>query len=209
MVVWTGRWILSQSNNENCGIHRVNEANEKRHILLVMLKVRDYVFHFYQWLEQMVLKIHWHLESGAIGLKQNCLLLFDKSTWIFKMYMITWVLPIQSKFAKAKVLAKTLYANKSYQTDTTWATAERKPLFTQLFFECFDFASTQDTRNSQARNARRRNTRVNWYIIGQQASLSSENTPTLLPTIAPDNNQEGWRNWRWCSTFRDEFIIHS
>ena len=40
--------------------------------------------------------------------------------------------------------------------------------------------------------ARRRNQQINRNVIGQQASLSSADTPpTLLPTTAPNNRPRG------------------
>ena len=65
------------------------------------------------------------------------------------------------------------------------------PLFARHFFQYFEWESERKSKNTSAREQRRRNIRVNRSVIGQHAALSSGNDSELLPTSAERNRIVG------------------
>jgi hypothetical protein len=116
---------------------------------------------------------------------------FEHDNSIFKPFRRVGEQQIRKKFTEAETVAKSLYAARHHHPDPSGNTVERRPLFTRMFFEYFDFASTRDTPSNVARNSRNRNTCVNRSIIGQHAALSSDSTPTFLGTVAPRGRERG------------------
>lgn len=102
-------------------------------------------------------------------------------------------LNVQRKFKLAEDDAKLLYNNSAHQPDTTGIRTEAdRPLYTESFFDYFDFEGTRDTTLTAARRARERNTRVNRSLIGQQPAFDSDTSSTrLLSTVAPSDAERG------------------
>ena len=99
---------------------------------------------------------------------------------------------LMRRVTPAEKMAKELYARPEHQRDNSGNRDESTlPHFVKLFFEYFDFKDTHRDSQARERVARARNIRVNRSIIGQQAALSSNNTPTLLPTVAPPRRTRG------------------
>ena len=86
---------------------------------------------------------------------------FEDVNGIFAPYRRVGERQIRKRFTEAYTVAKSLYVARNHQPDVLGNTSERKPLFTRMFFEYFDFASTRDTPSNVARNSRNRNIRVN------------------------------------------------
>jgi hypothetical protein len=83
-----------------------------------------------------------------------------------------------------------VYSNRPHQSDAD-NTEEELPLFARHFFHYFEWESERRSRTTSAREHRRRNVRVDRYVIGQQAALSSGNDSELLPTSAERNRIVG------------------
>ena len=98
--------------------------------------------------------------------------------------------PVRKKISEAESVAKKLYNARSHESNGD-ASDEALPLFASIFFEYFDFSQTRETHQNTAREARKRNLRVNRSIIGQQAALSSSTVPALLTTVAPEGRERG------------------
>ena len=116
---------------------------------------------------------------------------FDTGGMLYT-YKVTTPLQVQRKFKNAEKISKALWDRRSHQNDETGENDEGElPCFARDFFEYFEFLKERGTTNNTARVNCQRNMRVNCSVIGQQATLSTEDTNIISSTAAAPGRVRG------------------
>ena len=104
----------------------------------------------------------------------------------------TQAINVRRKFTECQTHAKTLWNARAHQPVVDGSLDETDlPVYVLPFYEYFEFTETRTSSLAATRRNRQLNIRVNRSLIGQQAALSSTNTPTLNTTVAETGRARG------------------